>query len=267
MVAFNPLVFPTLLAAGALYAAGYRLAEERPALRNRLLAASAVLCLPGLFFLLYYLHLVREPAWYVEFRSLPGVETASALWGLPFGLLAREKPFAGTWQKLRLSLLLVFVPFAKPVLLPLGGAVFNDAWEDGVCLQSTMATCGPCSLATVLTSLGLPATERDVARAAFSAMTGTESWYLLRTARRRGLKARVRASAALSDVSAPAILGVRLGGGAGHFIVLLGAERGRRVLGDPLAGRLLLTDAEFAKAYDFTGWAMEFSRPGDTISR
>ncbi|TPW19491.1 MAG: peptidase C39 bacteriocin processing [Elusimicrobia bacterium] len=259
---FNPLVFPTLLLGASLYAAGYRIAggDLSPSLRRRLLAGSLILCLPGLSFLLYYLHLVREPAWYVEFRSWPFVESASALWGFLFGLVARDRPFAGKWLKLRLSMLLVFVPFAKPVLLPLGRAPFNDAWEEGVCLQSTMATCGPCSLATVMTALGVPEKERDVARAAFSALTGTENWYLIRHARRRGLRAEVGDRAVLADISPPAILGVRLPGGAGHFITYLADERGRRVFGDPLSGRLLLTDEQFSKTYDFTGWAIAFAR-------
>lgn len=64
----------------------------------------------------------------------------------------------------------------------------RDAWEDGVCLQSTMATCGPCSLATVFRSLGEPKTEAAIARGAFNSMTSTESWYLLRYARRQGLR-------------------------------------------------------------------------------
>lgn len=261
---FNPLVVPALLLGAGLYAAGMRWAGslKSPSRRRAALAASLASCLPALSFLLYYAHLVREPAWYVEFRSVPGIELLSAAWGLPFGLCALERPFPGKWLKLRLSLLLVFVPFAKPIALPLPRGAFKGAWEDGVCLQSTMATCGPCALASVLRSLGMDADERDIARRSYSAMTGTENWYLIRHARRRGLGARFVRTQSLEAVVPPAILGVRLGGGAGHFLAYLGDEGGRRVIGEPLAGRILLDDASFAQAYEFTGDVMEFSKAG-----
>lgn len=258
---FNWLLFPTLAGALGLYALGRRLALRRSPARLALLVG---LCAPGASFLLYYLHLVREPVWYVEWRAVPGIELLSALWGLLAGYL--EPPGGlrhfGPRPILRLGLLLAFVPFAKPVLLPVSlKARFTDTWENGVCIQSTMATCGPSSLASVFRALGLRKTEEEIARAAFSGMTGTENWYLLRYARRSGLSAGLRQGLALPEVRAPAILGVRLEGDAGHFVVLLGRENGRMVVGDPLSGRILLDEPGFARLYAFTGTAMEFSRP------
>lgn len=264
----NYLLFPTLILGAALYGVGHRIAraEETPGARSARLAALSLLCLPGLSFILYYLHLFREPIWYIEFRSFPGVEMLSAFWGLLFGCLEIKKPVTGNWRyfignrmMLRLSLLLIFAPFAKPVLLPLSGAAFNDAWREGVCLQSTAATCGPCSLATVYKALGVEAKERDIARGSFSGMTGTENWYLIRYARRHGLNTRLGYKAGLSMVTPPAILGVKLDGGAGHFITYLGDEGGRRIIGDPLSGKFLLTDEVFRSLYHFTGMAMEFT--------
>lgn len=232
-------------------------------------AVASLLCLPGLSFILYYLHLIREPSWYVEFRSIPYVEMLSAFWGLLAGCLEIRRPLIGVWRylagnrmMLRISLMLMFVPFAKPVFLPLLNARFNDAWRDGVCLQSTAATCGPCSLATVYRSLGIDAKERDIARGSFSGMTGTENWYLLRYARSHGLDARIVYKEDLEGLTPPAIIGVKLDGGAGHFITYLGVEGRRRVIGDPLSGRFLLTDEFFRATYRFTGMAMEFSPSG-----
>jgi len=265
---FNRLLFPTLLLGWGLYRLGRRIGDGplEPRRRAAYAAAFSVLCLPGLSFILYYVHLIREPAWYVEFRSVPGVELLSAFWGLPFGLFEVRRPLTGVWRRLagkgmmfRLSLLLMFAPFAKPILLPLLNARFNDAWKDGVCLQSTPATCGPCSLATISRSLGIPMTERDIARGSFSAMTGTENWYLIRYARRHGLRARVVRKPRLEDVIPPAVIGVRLDGGAGHFVTYLGVEDRRRVIGDPLSGKFLLTDAVFRTLYDFSGAAVEFA--------
>lgn len=272
---YNRLLFPTLLAGAAFYWLGHRAAdraESAPA-RRRWLALFALLSLPGLSFFLYYLHLVEEPAWYVEFRSMPGVETLSALLGLPFGFLELRGPIDPRWRfvigrrtMLRLSLLAVFIPFAKPVLLPLRGSQLTDAWRDGVCIQSTAATCGPCSLATVLRTLGARAEERELAREAFSGKTGTENWYLIRAARRRGLEVRTRRVARLGEIRPPAIVGVKLEGGAGHFITYLGDEGRRRVIGDPLSGRFLLTDEVFRGLYELSGMVLEF-QPGKRLPR
>lgn len=264
----NFLLFPALILGGALYAAGHRLAcgPERPKVRSARLAAFSLLCLPALSFLLYYLHLIREPVWYIEFRSFPGVEMLSSFWGLLFGYIEIRRPITGNWRylignrmMLRLSLLFIFAPFAKPVLLPLMRAPFNETWSDGVCLQSTPATCGPCSLATVYRALGIEANERDIARGSFSGLTGTENWYLIRFARRHGLVARIGYKADLGTVTPPAILGVTLEGGAGHFITYLGDDGARRIIGDPLSGKLLLTDDAFRRLYVFSGMSMEFS--------
>jgi hypothetical protein len=265
---FNALLFPTLIIGAALYAVGYRLGSNpaSPGLRSARIAVFSILCVPGLSFILYYLHLTPEPAWYIEFRSRPYAELSSAFWGLLFGYLEIRRPLIGKWRYIagnrmmfRLSMLLMFAPFAKPIFLPLAGARFNDEWRDGVCIQSTAATCGPCSLATIYGSLGLQAKERDIARGAFSGMTGTENWYLIRYARSHGLNARFSYKTSLNEVIPPAIIGVKLDGGAGHFITYLGDWGKRRVIGDPLSGKFLLTDDIFRGLYSFSGTAIEFS--------
>lgn len=269
---FNPFVLPTLLLGCVCYWVGrgsIAAVANDEAARRRRLSLLALLSLPGFSFILYYAHLIREPAWYVEFRSVPGAELLAALSGLLFGALEIRKPLAGKWRYVigpgtmfRLSILAVFIPFAKPILLPLSGAGLNAAWKDGVCLQSTPATCGPCSLATVFKALGLEATEREIARGAFSGKTGTENWYLIRYARRHGLEARVGYTSDLKAVKPPAILGVKLEGGAGHFITYLGDQDRRKIIGDPLSGRFLLTDEVFHQLYDYSGMAMEFKIAG-----
>lgn len=258
----NPSLVPALLLCLATYAAGRRLAAEP--MRTGLLLAAAALCAPAAAFALYYLHIVREPAWYVELRSLPWIESLSGGCGLLAGLCEGQLPrvrsvLLGETPARRLALVLALTPFLKPVLMPIGlGGRFLDAWEDGVCLQSTMATCGPCSLATVFRVLGISKTEREIARGAYAGMTGTEAWYLLRYARRNGLAAKYRDGISLGEVAAPAILGVKVGGGAGHFVIMLGREHGRMSVGDPLSGKILLDERDFARLYAFTGTAMEF---------
>lgn len=268
---FNPWILPTLGLAALLYAAGRTAAGRLDGKRRAVLfAASALLCLPASSFILYYLHLIHEPVWYVEWRSRNGIELLSSLWALPAGLwepgsaladrLPSVRTLLGRRPGLRLGLMLALVPFIKPIILPIAwGNTFKDAWSDGVCLQSTMASCGACSLATVFRALGLDRTEEAVARGAYTCATGTESWYLLRYARANDLKARAREAADIAGVTPPAILGVDVGG-AGHFVVYLGRDHGSLVLGDPLSGRILVTPEEFSRSFRFTGQVMEFAR-------
>lgn len=259
----NPAAVPALVICLATYEAGRRLAGEDR--KTGAVLAAAALCVPAAAFALYYLHLVREPVWYVELRAIPWVEALSGGTGFLAGLLEGGLPsirsvLIGKTPARRLALLLALTPFLKPILLPIGlGGRFTDTWQDGVCLQSTMATCGPCSLATVFRALGISKTEKEIARGAYTGMTGTESWYLLRYARRHGLTAVYRDGVSLAEVSAPAILGVKVDGGAGHFIILLGREHGRMAVGDPLSGKILLNEPDFARLYTFTGTAMQFS--------
>jgi hypothetical protein len=63
----------------------------------------------------------------------------------------------------------------------------------------------------------------------------------------------------LSGIPCPSILGTRLGS-IGHFIILLKHDGDRLVIGDPLCGRLNLTQEAFLKRYAFDGFAMNFSR-------
>ena len=77
---------------------------------------------------------------------------------------------------------------------PCPAAAIHDQWDGGACLQSTPSTCGPASIATILRSLGFPASEREVARNAFTYAGGTEAWYLARYVRSQGLNVTLRLS-------------------------------------------------------------------------
>jgi hypothetical protein len=269
---FNPWTLPALALAGLLYAIGRAAAGRFVGKRSAVLrAGSALLCLPALSFILYYLHLIHEPVWYAEWRSLNGVEVLSGLCGLPAGLwepgpalaqrLTSIRTLLGSRPGLRLGLLLTVMPFLKPIIFPIAwGNTFTNTWSEGVCKQSTMATCGACSLATVFRALGVERTEESVARGSYTCGTGTENWYLLRYARANGLKARAVRVSGITAVTPPAILGVKISGGAGHFIVYIGRDHGNLMLGDPLSGRILATPEDFSRLFRFTGEAMEFSR-------
>ena len=243
----------------------------RRSTRPRLSAWSGgalVLASPGLLFAAHYLRVVPEWSWFYEMRSWRGSE----LWGLPLGVLGG---CAAAWLPRRALLLPLLAttgaatgPFLKPVLAPLPENEFREVWTKEVCIQSTLATCGPASLATVLRARGVEVRERDMARAAHSYRGGTEAWYLAREARARGMQAKFLREAGFPEaVRWPAIMGVKVEEGRGHFIPFLGREGERFLVGDPMIGPEKLTREELERRYRFTGFALELSRPGVGASR
>lgn len=58
---------------------------------------------------------------------------------------------------------------------PLSGEVprCHDIWENGVCLQSTNASCSPASAATLLRAYGIETTEQEMAQLCLTRITGT----------------------------------------------------------------------------------------------
>jgi len=249
-----------------LFYAGRLLAGRLTTLWSRGLAIMLLVvgCFPSLMFLAYYFHLFGEPLWYIEWRSLPYTEVLSSLCAPFFGFISAKNAYLFPASKglLRFPIamvgaLLVFVPYAKPVLLPVSTAAhWSNSWRDGVCLQSSPSTCGPASLATLFAQYGMKRTEQEIARASYSCASGTELWYLVRYARRQGLPVTCRHEPSISQVNCPAVIGTGVGR-FGHFIAILNEENGRITVGDPLIGRIIMTEAEFASRYHFDGCVLD----------
>jgi enterochelin esterase-like enzyme len=272
MINLNPLFFPTLLLAGALFGIAFRFASRSTHRRTLLFGMGAALVtpLPALLYCLTYLHLFDRAIWFYELRAFPGSELLAAGlgWtaGMAAGRLQREasgrlsKGFVRTLQGLVVFclVLILSVPYAKSVIAPLRG-VLPARWSNGVCIQSTPSTCGPASAATLLAGFGRAVSERELAQACFTYGGGTENWYLARALRRQGLQIRyVVQSPAATTLPFPSIAGTEYHGrgGSGHFIVILGQQDGRFLIGDPLVGRLLLTPEQLHTQYDMTGFFM-----------
>jgi ABC-type bacteriocin/lantibiotic exporter with double-glycine peptidase domain len=111
-----------------------------------------------------------------------------------------------------------------------------------------------------LRQLGKPATEREIAQAAFTSRSGTENWHLARALRQRGIQVRFCLQ---RDASKPwpvsSIAGVRLSsfGNSGHFITILGRADDKYIVGDPLEGKLVLSKSALLDKYTFTGFFMQ----------
>jgi len=240
---------------------------HQPASTNSSAAINAVmvlLAMPALFFAFHYTKLLGEPIWLYRLRALPGSELLAALAGVSVGWAQRRWApklcLSRAGQRLLVPVSLVMLlalPHLKPVLRPLRKTSLQDTWRDGVCLQSSGATCGPASAATILRQLGREASERELASESHTSASGTENWYLARALRKRGMKVEFERDKSLQP-ALPAIAGVRLkeAGNAGHFIALLARQNGRFVVGDPLEGRATYSLSELQSRYEFTGFFM-----------
>lgn len=251
----NWLLIPTILLSGLLYIAGKRLAGRNMAAA---IGLGAILAVPGLLMPLYYLHLFDSAAWYYEFRSWPYIELSAAGCGFLLGALAtcsrKAAPIAFGWTALTVVL---FIPYAKPIVRPLPASSYRNRWVDGVCLQSTPSSCGAASAATVLRSLGIHTTEKQMAQECFTCRGGTENWYLARALRRRGCQVRFRVEDGfLRDAKLPLIAGVRVRK-FGHFIAILSEKDGVYRCADPLVGLQRVSASQIRNKFDFTGFALE----------
>lgn len=260
----NPLLIPT--AAGALLLFWLGGPAGRAAWRPAKWAArvaAALLAAPGLLFVVYYAHLFDGAAWFYRFRALPGTELSAA--GLGFAAGVAGAAAGSTARKIAwgaTALVLVLVPFVKPILTPLDLDRLRGQPRDGVVLQTTFSSCGPAVAATLLDLLGHPASEQELAREAFTSRGGTENWYLARALRRRGFEVTFEIQPASSNViPSPAIAGVVLRGGAGHFIAVLDSTGDTVTIVDPLDGKHTLAGAALADRYRFTGFFMTVRRP------
>ena len=158
------------------------------------------------------------------------------------------------------SVAVLSVPYVKPLLVPLPDSMIHDQWEGDACMQSTPSTCGPASIATILRSLGLPASERAIAREAHTYAGGTEAWYLARYVRSQGLNARFDFSKGLPEnLELPAMIGVRLGG-FGHFMPVLARDGDMLTLADPLHGKETISLRDLQKRCQLTGFHLVISR-------
>jgi hypothetical protein len=253
----NPALAPIAVLAISFFFAGAALERRYP---RAALVFGAILAMPGLLAVLYYAHLFDRWPWFYEARSLPFSELTFSGLGFLGGTLYRWHG-PETWKQ-RLAVpfvtaVILLVPFMKPLIDPLDVNTLKDRCNGTVCLQSSFATCGPASAATILRVFGQRVTERDLAVESFTYRGGTEVWYLARALRRRGNLAEFVFSD--NTLPYPAVAGVRLRGGAGHFIAVLSATSQTVTVADPLSGEVTLALKDLQKMYQFTGFFLKIA--------
>lgn len=255
-------VISTILTFVAFLATYHALHEQPRKNRIQLVFLALIAALPGASFAAYYAHVLPEPSWYYQFRSIAGTELLVVFIGIAGGLVATFLP--------RLLLILPLlgvtafsmIPIIKPFIGPIPNGTLKNEWDGKICLQSTPSTCGAASTATILKHFGVEVTESELAAEAHSYSGGTEAWYLARAARSRGFDVDFDFNSGFSpEGGLPAVVGVRLGS-MGHFIPILSRKDDKFIIGDPLRGQELLSIEELQQRYHFTGFHMRIKSKG-----
>jgi len=264
----NPNAIPTILLAFLLFwffAWPPKKLVSRTA-RAGLLVVATVIAIPGLLYVLYYAHLFDNAVWFYRFRAFAHSEFAASGLGAIAGFVQTTYRPQTLGEKLVSPLalgVLLFVPFMKSTLDPVDYSQLLQQCDGAVCMQSTPSTCGPSSAATLLKQFGQKASEQELARESFTYRGGTEVWYLARALRKRGFDIEfvIQPTDHLSP-PVPAVAGVVLQGGAGHFIAIMNGSSDEITIGDPMKGELLIRREELRHAYHFTGFFMRIDRSG-----
>src|SRR3954453_6316255 len=120
----NPLVIPAVVGAIALFWFGRALEGKTSssAVKFALWTLAMGLAVPGILFVLYYVHLFDNAAWFYNLRILPYIEVAGCGLGFIAGLVHSWWQPEGAGEKMAVPsvlLILVLIPFVKPVLDPL----------------------------------------------------------------------------------------------------------------------------------------------------
>ena len=261
-MALNPMQFAVYALALVCCWWGSRLAR-RKGFSAITLILLVLLAVPGVCYALFYLHLWEEPMWLYRIRAVPGSELLAAPMGLIAGWI--QGNLYGRWRvSLPLVMILVLVSACIPYIKQLSGPLeLREKWKDGVCLQSTPSTCGPASAATLLGMMGIPTTEAEIARDAFSTSSGTENWYLKRAIEKRGVACRYEwVPAPIKHLHYPSIAGLKLGPHAGHFIAILAEDAEGYLIADPIYGRTHLKRKILEEEWaSFSGFFMVLSKP------
>lgn len=260
----NTYFIPTVIIAVSLFfiCRHYWLTKTAGRFRALLLVLGLLLFIPACLYVLYYNHWFDNAIWFYQLRSLPGSELlasgAGVLAGV-FGGIFKKRKFLSTPFLLCLLVLGIFIPHSKSAILPIDYDQMNDKWEDGVCRQSTGATCGPASAATVLRYLGDTVTEAKLAKESYSYVGGTEIWYIARTLRRRGYSCEFKVFKEVPyELPYPSIAGIDIG--SGHFIAICDKASESYVIGDPLIGCREIPVEKIFHRITFTGFFLVISK-------
>jgi hypothetical protein len=173
---------------------------------------------------------------------------------------ARKQTMVGAFAAVVILAFGVF-PLVAPAFVRADLSGIETALDaDGVCLQQTGYTCGPAAAVTALRALGIDAEERAIAlEARTNQAHGTQPVELCRAI--RGLFGADGVGCAFADFASaeelagacPVIALVKWSTLVDHWVAVLEAGDGRLVLGDPVAGKSVVSYEEFERRWRFNG--------------
>jgi predicted double-glycine peptidase len=141
-------------------------------------------------------------------------------------------------------------------LAPIYSDLSNNLQPNGVFKQTSMSSCAPAALATLLHRWGIPeATEVSVAQQARTSQMGTTMPQLIVAARHFRMDGVELAPTweQMRQINRPGVLGVWLIDGRRklpHAIALLSMDQNQAAIGDPASGKIFVLDrADFAKIW------------------
>lgn len=136
---------------------------------------------------------------------------------------------------------------------------YHCAMTDGVCKQSSFDTCGPASLVTLLTAIGIEAEEGEMARLCMAApkkgITPHQAAYgLTEKFKQEGRHERVKILAPdirdLHKFAKPMIAGIKFGKWTNHMVCIFTTDKDGLTVGDPISiGRKHWSWEYFNKAW------------------
>lgn len=264
-------VLITLLLGGLLFRSGMRLGHvllRRGATANDLFKGNAFL---SLLFLGLYIGLLLLALNVPQMQILPlewRVYGMQISWTLMRVMLLGfcGLAFTVTWRTARVQVFAIgligllgltgFSAAEAYFLAPIHAELHNNLQPNGVYRQTSMSSCAPAALATVLRRWGIEsATESSVARLAGTSRLGTSMPQLIVAAQGFDMDGVELAPSweQMLRINRPGVLGVWLidrGRKLPHAVALLAMTQDRVAIGDPARGRIYaLTQAQFARIW------------------
>ncbi len=166
--------------------------------------------------------------------------------------------FAVTWKTARLQVVAVillgligiggFTAAESFFLAPIYGELQDNLQPNGVYKQTSMSSCAPAALATVLRRWDIAASESSVAKLANTSRLGTSMPQLIVAAREYELEGVELAATweQMQRINRPGVLGVWLDGDHSqpHAVALLAMNAQEIVIGDPARGQMLVLNRQ-----------------------
>ena len=174
--------------------------------------------------------------------------------------LARQRVLVGVFFAI-VACNYSLMPFLWPALArPRLSGLTTQLDRDDVCRQTTSYTCGPAAAVTALRALGIEAEESELSLAMYtSPALGTPADVLADTLQERygplGVTCEYRWFDSVDDLprNTPVLAVVKYSFMVDHFVTVLGVEKGRVVVGDPAAGKVVYTREQFDRRWRSKG--------------